>query len=111
MSEKGSKPNYGVSAERFVEVWTESTTASEVAAKLGMPRPIVLARACGYRRAGVFLKKLEPKVPGRVDVAKLNRIVQQTQERLATPEPTQPPDGCPADGAVPEPRETPGVAE
>jgi hypothetical protein len=64
--------NYGVSPEEFIKVWQESGNAAEVAAKLRMPREIVLSRSSEYRRRGVRLKKLRKS--GRLDIAALNTI-------------------------------------
>jgi hypothetical protein len=43
------RTEYHISAEAFVKAWQSSETATEVAEKLGMPKPIVLARAVTYR--------------------------------------------------------------
>ena len=84
---------YNVSASDFVRAWESSTDAAEVAAKVGMPRPLVNARAADYRRMGVKLKKLKRSNPRRLDVEALNKLTQQG----TSPEPA---DGkalaCPA---------------
>jgi hypothetical protein len=78
-----AKTNYNVDAVQFVRIWTECKTATEVAERLGVPRPIVLARASKYRKAGVKLKKLEREVRSSFDVEKLNQIVEQAAQRMA----------------------------
>jgi hypothetical protein len=72
---------YDVSAEAFVLAWQSSNTAEEVAAKVGMPRSLVHARACTYRRIGVRLKTLGRVNPQRIDVEALNKLIQQAQEK------------------------------
>jgi hypothetical protein len=67
---------YNVSAADFVRAWESSTDAAEVAAKLGMPRPLVNARAADYRRMGVKLKKLKRSNSRRLDVEALNKLTQ-----------------------------------
>src|SRR5205807_5198562 len=53
------RTQYDVTAEQFVRAWQTSETAQEVADRLKMPKPIVLARASAYRKDGVKLKKLK----------------------------------------------------
>ncbi len=69
--------NYHVSAEDFVRAWESSTTPAEVAAKLGMPRPLVNARASYYRRIGVTLKTMKGANARKLDVEALNKLTQQ----------------------------------
>jgi hypothetical protein len=74
-----TKVDYGVSAERFVEVWQTSNSAQEVADRTGMPLPIVHARASGYRKQGVKLKKM-PRAHGRqLDIEALNRLIEEIE--------------------------------
>jgi hypothetical protein len=49
---------YRVTPLQFVETWTLSNSVAEVAEKLGMPQPIVMARASFYRKKGVKLKRM-----------------------------------------------------
>jgi hypothetical protein len=73
------KKDYGVSAERFVEVWQTSNSAQEVRDRTGMPLPIVHARASGYRKQGVKLKKM-PRTHGRqLDIEALNRLIDEIE--------------------------------
>jgi hypothetical protein len=75
---------YNISASDFVRTWESSTNAAEVAAKLGMPRPSVNARASYYRRIGVNLKTFKQANARRLDVEALNKLT----HRL-TPEPAE----------------------
>jgi hypothetical protein len=72
---KGKRTSYAVSPEQFVRTWQTSQTAQEVADKLGMPKPIVLARASGYRKEGIKLKKLRRESRRGLDVDALNRLI------------------------------------
>ncbi len=45
---------YNVTAEQFIVAWEQADSAEEVAEKLGMPKPIVHARASTYRQAGLL---------------------------------------------------------
>lgn len=67
---------YDVSPEQFCKVWTESNSADEVADKLGMPKPIVHARASSYREKGIPLKKMPRHVKTGLDVAALKALVE-----------------------------------
>jgi hypothetical protein len=69
--------NYDVTPEQFVKTWQGSETTQEVADKLGMPLPIVFARASAYRKAGVHLKKHKRKGKQGLDVEGLNRLIAQ----------------------------------
>jgi hypothetical protein len=75
---------YNISASDFIRAWESSTKAAEIAVKLGMPRPLVHARASYYRRIGVKLKKLAHIRPRRLDVEAPNRLTQRL-----TPEPVE----------------------
>jgi len=65
---------YNVKANEFVWAWQTSETAAEVAERLGMPRPIVYARASSYRKRGVRLKKLKRSSPRGLNTDALNRL-------------------------------------
>jgi uncharacterized protein (TIGR02996 family) len=52
------RAKYFVSPEKFVLAWNDSESADEVAERLGMTKPIVLARVSAYRKKGVHLKKM-----------------------------------------------------
>ncbi len=65
---------YDVSPERFVEVFSTSASAAEAAAKLGMPRGILAARASGYRRRGIKLRHM-PRCKRPLNVDALNTLI------------------------------------
>lgn len=64
------RSEYGVDRRTFIIAWESSDTTDEVYEKLAaasralslepMPLPIILARAAGYRRSGLDLKKFKP---------------------------------------------------
>jgi DNA-directed RNA polymerase specialized sigma24 family protein len=68
------KPAAPASPEEFVRVWQSSSSAREVATKLGIPATTASSRAMRYRKAGVRLKHFRGKEPP-VDVAALNAII------------------------------------
>lgn len=82
MAKKGrDRRNYTISPEQFVRTWQTSKTIAEVGEKLGMPKPIVYARAHKYRREGVKLKKMKPERKGMsIDVDKFNKIIEEIDE-------------------------------
>jgi hypothetical protein len=73
---KKKRKKYPVTDEQFVKAWSESNSAQEVADKLGMPKNIVLARSATWRNRGVKLKRMERKNPRRLDVDKLNGLIE-----------------------------------
>lgn len=81
-SKKQERTVYNVSPADFVVAWESSETVSEVSDRLGMPKPIVLARASGYRKDGVRLKKLRRESKKALDIDELNRLVEETQARV-----------------------------
>lgn len=80
-SEKKLRAKYNVSAKLFVETWQAAAHVEEVSQKLGMPVPIVHARATGYRRKGLILKPMPRKNPNAVDVDELNRIILEMEAK------------------------------
>jgi hypothetical protein len=76
------RQNYEVSAEEFVRAWQQSSSVDEVAEKLGMPKPIVLARASTYRQKGVKLKAVKRGAKG-LDVDTLNAIIDELNREQA----------------------------
>ena len=77
------KKDYKVSAEEFVRVWQESASADEVANRLNMPKPIIFARASGYRQSGVNLKKMPRHKNKALDVEALNKIIDEIDREQA----------------------------
>jgi hypothetical protein len=75
VNDSEKRRSYGVSPERFVEAWQTSDSADEVASKLGMPKPIVHARASTYRQAGIKLKAMARFAKNKIDVDALNRKI------------------------------------
>ena len=72
---KPGRRKYNVSPEEFVTAWETSETPLEVATKLNMPKPIVLARASSYRAVGVRLNKMTRKRVDSLDIAGLNNLI------------------------------------
>jgi hypothetical protein len=73
--------DYNVTPEKFIEVWQTSSSADEVASKLGMPKPIVHARASNYRALGVALKSMPRPKKSRLDVRELNAIIARLKQQ------------------------------
>ena len=72
------RTHYNITPEQFVKVWQVSETSQEVADKLGMPLPIIFARASSYRKAGVHPKKLKRKEKQGAGRGKVwNRLIDQ----------------------------------
>lgn len=64
----------------FVRVWQSSNSLEEVASRLEMPKPIVLARKSNYTKLGVRLKKMPRKSSHRgLDVAALNALIDKLE--------------------------------
>ena len=80
-AQQSGKTVYDVTPKQFVEAWQSSESADEVAEKLGMPKPIVLARASNYRSTGVQLKKFKRKTKSKIDVQELNELIAQVNKR------------------------------
>jgi hypothetical protein len=74
---KKNRAKYNVSARAFLEVWQTANNADEVAERLKMPKPIVLARAANYRKAGINLKKLSRSTKNRLNVEDLNELIEE----------------------------------
>jgi hypothetical protein len=83
---KGTRQSYNVSAAAFIEAWETCNSADEVAEKLGMPKPIVHARASTYRQAGIKLKKMPRSTKNMVDVEAMNRLIEEIHARKSTGE-------------------------
>ena len=72
------RTEYDVSPEKFIRVWQQSTSVDDVAAKLGMPKPIVLARKSNYTALGIKLKKMPRKSTDRgLNVNALNAMIEE----------------------------------
>ena len=72
------RTEYDVSPEKFIRVWQQSTSVDDVAAKLGMPKPIVLARKSNYTALGIKLKKMPRKSTDRgLNVNALNAMIKE----------------------------------
>lgn len=86
---KGSRANYGVSAEQFVSSWEAAASAADVASQLNMPVAIVHARATYYKRRGVKLKPM-PRVISvsakKAEVDRLNNLAQRIRYAKAEAE-------------------------
>ena len=71
------RAEYNVTPEKFIEVWESSETAQEVADRLGMPKPIVLARASTYRSLKIKLKKMKRESKRALNVDECNRLIER----------------------------------
>jgi hypothetical protein len=75
------RTEYDVTPEQFIEAWQTSQSAQEVATRLKMPKPIVLARASFYRQAGINLKKMPRKTSRELDVERLNKLIEELRRK------------------------------
>lgn len=86
MSDKKTRKNYNVTAEKFCEVWKDTFeaggTAQDVADKLEMPKNAVLARYSNYKKTrsdgtpGVPLPQLKRKKSDKaLNIDVLTKIV------------------------------------
>jgi transposase len=80
MAGKQRRARYHVTPEQFVVAWNTAGSAQEAADVLGMPRPIVVARAAKYREAGVKLKAMNRGRRPKLDVDALNRLLEEVGE-------------------------------
>lgn len=67
---------YNVTPEEFVYTWQTSPSAVEAARAMGMPVTTCQQRASAYRKRGVNLKEMPRKNAKAIDVAGLNRILE-----------------------------------
>lgn len=85
MAVESVRPDYGIDRRTFIIAWESSDTADQVVDRLAavskelnlapMPKPVILARASGYRSQGLNLKKYPPgRRPGS-DVGTDNELV------------------------------------
>jgi transposase len=81
MAKKPSRTEYNVPAEVFIMTWQKAESVDEVSEKLDMPIPIVHARASGYRRNGINLKSMPRKKTNKLDVEKLNLLIEKIDEK------------------------------
>lgn len=72
-----------VSADEFVEAWQRSASIEEVSERLGLPAPVLHARASEYRSKGVRLKSMRRN---KLHVDELNAII----DRMGGGEPSRP---------------------
>lgn len=68
---KAKGVRYGVTPERFVEVWEASATVAEVMATLKMPKHACYSRASSYRAQDIPLKEMPRGNSNKLDVKKL----------------------------------------
>ena len=86
--ERLGRTEYDVSPEQFIRVWQQSTSVDDVATKVGMPKPIVLARKSNYTGLGIKLKKMPRKSRDRgLDVNALNAMIEELDRSGKNPTP------------------------
>ena len=68
-------------AVTFIKTWQNAGSAQEVADALGMPKDIVHARASMYRGAGVKLKRMPRHSTKAIDVAGLNKLIEEVDKQ------------------------------
>ncbi len=87
-AQQSGRTVYDVTPKQFVSAWQSSDSADEVSEKLGMPKPIVLARASNYRSVGVALKRFQRKRKS-LDVQELNQLIAEAGGREGPPDEPQ----------------------
>jgi hypothetical protein len=80
--------DYNVDAVTFVRTWQNAGSAQEVADALKMPKDIVHARASMYRGAGVKLKRMPRHSTKAIDVAGLNKLIEEVDQEAGRKTPT-----------------------
>ena len=84
--QRGSRTNYDVTPKQFIEAWETSSSVDQVAATLGMPKPIVMARKSNYTKLGIKLKKMPRKpVDRNLDVEALNALIEEIDRKRQKP--------------------------
>lgn len=80
-----------MSAEEFVRLWQGAETVDDVVKATASTAQRVAARATHLRKLGVKLKKFKPRPRAkRIDVAALNKIVEQIDKRTSVATPMAP---------------------
>src|SRR5262249_7960172 len=82
---KRVKTDYGVSPQLFIEVWEKSASVREAAQMLNMPKGIAQARAAGYRKQGVKLKRMPRWKTPALDVKGLNEFINRLGNEQSAP--------------------------
>ena len=75
--------SYNIEPEKFVDAWQAASSVKELAEQLGMPIPILHARASAYRGQGIKLKKMPRTPKNKLDVDALNRRIEESNRKLA----------------------------
>jgi len=73
-----------------VLTWQNASSAQEVADALKMPKDIVHARASMYRGAGVKLKRMPRHSTKAIDVAGLNKLIEEVDKQAGREAPDGP---------------------
>lgn len=71
------RKDYGVDNENFARCWAKSESLLQFENLTGMPRQIASARANKLRKHGVRLKKMRRVQKNQLDVAHLNKIIEE----------------------------------
>lgn len=75
------RTDYNVGPEDFIVVWESSDTAEEVETKTGIPKAICQARASGYRKLGIPLKKMKRNFKKGLKTDFLVQLVKEVRSR------------------------------
>lgn len=68
--------------DRFVELWQTSESAEEAAERMGITKLRAQQRAADYRKMGVKLKKFKRKQITTIDVARLNKLIDEIDKKM-----------------------------
>jgi hypothetical protein len=90
MADEVKRNAYNVSQEQFATLWRDASTADEAVdafSKLAgtkVKKAVVLSRAAVYRKRGVHLKKMPRVNPRKLNVEKLNAMLDKPAESEAS---------------------------
>lgn len=109
MPKKENQPKkrkkYDISAEDFCLLWSKCQSNDELVEELqkqfnvDMPKPIVMARAAGYRKKGINLKKMKRTPRNKIDADYLNKLMAQNGMAIP-PQPNLPVANVPVQNFV-----------
>lgn len=70
---------YGVSAAKFVEIWTLAGSVDQVMKETGLPKNAVYSRVNSYRKKGMKLKRM-PRPNKSMNIDAMNALIDSLQK-------------------------------
>ena len=77
---KGGGTRYGITAQKFVEIWTMSNSVAEVIRLTGLPKNSVYSRVNSYRKKQIKLKRM-PRPARSMNIEALNAIIDNLNQK------------------------------